>query len=101
MPGGGSLVAALETASGRCPDAVAGKPSDFLVDLFRHLIGDTSRTCMIGDRLDTDIEFGNKAGFSTLLVLTGITNEEGALAAEGLLKPEYYIDSVTSLTDFF
>ena len=24
-----------------------------------------------GDRLDTDVEFGNKAGFHTTLVLTG------------------------------
>jgi 4-nitrophenyl phosphatase len=32
---------------------------------------DKSRTVMIGDRIDTDIEFGNVGGVETLLVLTG------------------------------
>lgn len=27
---------------------------------------------MIGDRLDTDIDFGNKGGIETLCVLTGM-----------------------------
>ncbi len=38
---------------------------------------DGRRTCMIGDRLDTDIAFAahNSIGFS-IAVLSGITNEE-------------------------
>ncbi|KAA1109892.1 hypothetical protein PGT21_001879 [Puccinia graminis f. sp. tritici] len=31
-----------------------------------------SRSCMIGDRLDTDIAFGINGSLSTLLVLTGV-----------------------------
>ena len=30
---------------------------------------------MIGDRLNTDIQFGKNGGLATLLVLTGITKE--------------------------
>ena len=30
-----------------------------------------SKTVMIGDRLDTDIDFGNQGGIETLCVLTG------------------------------
>ena len=63
-PGGGALVAALETGSGRSPDVVAGKPSPHLIQLVRSATGlNPARTCMVGDRLDTDILFGNTGGF--------------------------------------
>lgn len=76
-PGGGSLVMALETGSGRAPDVVAGKPSQNLAELVRLATGlEPSRTCMVGDRLDTDILWGHTAGFAaSLLVLTGVTHE--------------------------
>jgi ribonucleotide monophosphatase NagD (HAD superfamily) len=81
-PGGGALVAALETGSGRSPDVVAGKPSPHLIQLVRSATGlNPARTCMVGDRLDTDILFGNTGGFvSSLLVLTGVTSRDDVKA---------------------
>jgi len=31
---------------------------------------------MVGDRLDSDIVFGNNAGFTTLLVMSGVTSDK-------------------------
>ena len=88
VPGGGSLVAALETGAGRSPDVVAGKPSLQMLDLIDGGALDRARTCMVGDRLDTDIVFGNAGGLrATLLVLTGISSLANAEAADGALRP--------------
>jgi 4-nitrophenyl phosphatase len=32
---------------------------------------------MVGDRIDTDIAFGQSVGMATLLVLSGVTSEVG------------------------
>lgn len=37
---------------------------------------DRARTLMVGDRLDTDILFGNSNGLDTLLVMTGVSKFE-------------------------
>jgi ribonucleotide monophosphatase NagD (HAD superfamily) len=56
---------------------------------------------MIGDRLDTDIAFGNGGGLSTLLVLSGTTTEEDAFAGRGEAgpRPSFVSDAIRDLTD--
>jgi 4-nitrophenyl phosphatase len=56
---------------------------------------DRSRTVMVGDRLNTDIMFGKMGGLQSLLVLTGVTSEETAIASE--TQPDYYLDSLSDL----
>ena len=55
---------------------ITGKPSQALAQslILAHGL-DPARTCMVGDRLDSDIIFGNGAGFTTLLVMSGTTDE--------------------------
>lgn len=73
LPGNGALVSAVEMASGRSAINV-GKPSQTLSELIMDVYGlKAEETLMVGDRLDTDIKFGNDSGMKSALVLTGCT----------------------------
>ena len=51
---------------------VVGKPSDFVLTAISDTVGvPRKRMAMVGDRLDTDILFGQQGGLSTMLVLSG------------------------------
>lgn len=56
-----------------------------------------SQICMVGDRLDTDIQFGLQGGLSTALVLSGVTTEEELLSETNTTRPEYYMDKLPDL----
>lgn len=71
IPGAGSIVAAVRTCSEQEP-FVVGKPNPFLVELILRDAGvAAAEALVVGDRMDTDIESGRRAGCPTLLVLTG------------------------------
>ena len=70
LPGAGSLLAAVATASGVEP-VVAGKPHAPMVELVRSLAG--SGGMAVGDRADVDGEFARALGYRFGLVLTGVT----------------------------
>lgn len=94
-PGNGVLVAAVATATGKSP-LVAGKPEAALFDTAaRH--SDVERALVVGDRLDTDILGGNRAGMATALVLTGVDSTRTALAARPGERPKYVIRSLGEL----
>ena len=72
--GNGALVSSVEVASGRTAVNV-GKPSPVLAKwLMEEFNLNLDETMMIGDRLDTDVKFGNCSGMKcSALVLTGCT----------------------------
>lgn len=73
IPGNGCTVKYLEYCSRRSATSV-GKPSKTLADLIEKEHGlDPSRSLFVGDRLDTDIRFGNDHGMKSCLVMTGVT----------------------------
>ncbi|GAA5901483.1 hypothetical protein JCM6882_006292 [Rhodosporidiobolus microsporus] len=84
-PGGGATTAPLACALSREP-LVVGKPeAPMLESIVQTHKLDKSRMIMVGDRLNTDIAFGNHGGIATLMVLTGIDGradfeKEGAVA---------------------
>lgn len=96
LPGNGSMVAALRTASGREPQ-VAGKPAPALLVEGARRSG-ARRPLMIGDRLDTDVEGGRAAGMATLLVLTGVSDATELLAAPPALRPDLVGADMSVLT---
>ncbi|KAL0398909.1 UNVERIFIED_CONTAM: Phosphoglycolate phosphatase 2 [Sesamum radiatum] len=96
-PGAGCMVAAVCGSTQKEP-IVVGKPSTFLMEfLLKKFNIPTSRMCMVGDRLDTDILFGQNAGCRTLLVLSGVTNISDLQDSNNHIQPEYFTDKVSDI----
>jgi 4-nitrophenyl phosphatase len=84
IPGAGSIVAAVQTATGQAP-VVVGKPEPLMLQMaLRNMGVEPGEAVMVGDRLDTDIIAGERAGMLTLLVLTGVSTREEIHAAPAL-----------------
>ena len=67
---------------------VVGKPSDFVLAAISDTVGvPRDRMCMIGDRLDTDILFGQQGGLDTMLVLSGGQMQQAFLPLQARTKP--------------
>lgn len=94
-PGAGSLIAAVQACSGVAP-VVIGKPSARIGELALERLGlQAQEVLCVGDRLDTDILMGNRAGMPTALVLTGISRREDVAASEA--KPDFIFDDIPTL----
>lgn len=96
VPGSGAVINAISGPAGREPDRVMGKPSPEAVDAAHAALGVPPGDClMVGDRLNTDIAFGERAGMTTVLVLTGVTDREDLDAAA--VTPDHVLDSIADL----
>ena len=99
VPGAGSIVAALTVASGQTP-VVIGKPETPLLVQALHRMGTApTEAVMIGDRLDTDILAGHRAGMLTVLVLTGVSTREEI--ARAVVRPDLVVTDLVALTAAF
>ncbi|CAI0376572.1 unnamed protein product [Linum tenue] len=95
--GGGSMVGAVLGSTKQEP-LVVGKPSTFMMDYLAKEFGITkSQICMVGDRLDTDILFGQNGGCKTLLVLSGVTSLSTLQSPTNSIQPDFYTNK---LSDF-
>lgn len=94
-PGNGSLVEAVSAATDTWPRA-AGKPEPMMFRAAAEVLG-LRRPLVVGDRLDTDILGGNRAGFATALVLTGVDTELSAAQAEEDMRPTAVLETLEDL----
>lgn len=77
MPDIGGMILFTEATIGRKPDIVIGKPEKEAADGIKRKFNlSAEKIAMVGDRLYTDIAFGQNNGFKTVLVLSGETTQE-------------------------
>jgi 4-nitrophenyl phosphatase len=99
VPGAGSIIAAIQTASGVKP-VMIGKPEPTTLHMSAKTMGlDPTDCVMIGDRLDTDILAGARAGMLTALVLTGVSTREDIAKSDVL--PDLVFSDLTALLASF
>ena len=96
IPDAGAVIAALEACSGKKVELVAGKPSSLIIEMALKKLNLPASSCIvIGDRLETDILMGQKAGTATALVMTGVTNKDDLDAYTP--KPDFVIQNLSDL----
>jgi 4-nitrophenyl phosphatase len=94
-PATGSILASLTAPLARTP-TIIGKPNQVMMDLIVQKYSlNRQRTLMVGDRLDTDILFGQRGQVKTMLVLSGVT-KIGDLENINV-KPDYIFESLSGL----
>ena len=82
VPDCGSVCQMIFNATGKRP-VVIGKPSPLMPRLAMEKTGCTpEQTCVVGDRIYTDIKSGLNAGVTTVLVMSGETTPEILAASE-------------------
>ena len=101
VPGGGepdaaAIIGAIEGCTGVKCDPIVGKPSPIMVSTIMSILNLPPERCiMVGDRLETDIQMGLRAGMATCLVLTGDADRD-RLAASGL-NPTLVLECIDGL----
>jgi 4-nitrophenyl phosphatase len=95
IPGNGAILAALEVATGVAP-FVVGKPEPAIFDLALARMGvGKEGAAVIGDRLDTDVLGGRRAGLITILVLSGAASRQEL--ENSTIKPDLVFKDVGQL----
>jgi len=95
LPGSGTIVGALEIASGK-KAKIMGKPEPLMYEMaLKRLALKPEETLAIGDRLETDIAGAQAVGMHTALVLTGVSTL--AQARDFSPQPEVIVQDLTDL----
>ena len=98
FPGAGACLAPLVAMMEKEPLAL-GKPSHAMMEAIEGKFKlNRARTCMVGDRLNTDIKFGIEGGLGgTLAVLTGVSGKADWEGQGKENQPAAYVDKLGDL----
>lgn len=95
-PGAGAIAAGIAYMAGRQPVTV-GKPEPWLFRAAAETLPPDGRILMVGDNLDTDILGARRAGYASLLVLTG--HHGRADLATAAARPDYVLERLGDLLE--
>ena len=97
VPDCGSVCIGIKNATGREP-IVIGKPSPLMPQLAMEKLGIAKEeTCVVGDRIYTDVKSGLNAGITGILVLSGETTREILEASED--KPHLVLENAGQILE--
>jgi NagD protein len=98
LPDCGAICALLESATGRRPDAVCGKPAPMMLEevMTRHGLA-PQEVAMVGDRLYTDVQMAKEAGAVAVLTLSGEAKAEEAQSLPVERRPDVVVQDVREL----
>lgn len=100
VPDAGAFMALIESSTGRKPDYIVGKPYATMGrNLMKRYGADSEEFIMVGDRLHTDIKFGNVCGFNTLFVLSGECSRKDLVNSDA--KPTFILDDLNEIIRYF
>jgi HAD superfamily hydrolase (TIGR01450 family) len=98
LPDCGAICALLESATGRKPDAVPGKPNRGMLQSIFDAYGlEPHEVVVVGDRLYTDIRMACDAGAISVLTLTGETTAALVDATADDCRPDFVVSNLGEL----
>jgi NagD protein len=96
LPDAAAVIGAIEGCTGHPVEVVVGKPSPITVRALLERLRLPAEDClMVGDRLETDVQMGVRAGMATAVVLTGVTTP--AILAASAVRPDYVLHRLDEL----
>ncbi len=96
LPGAGTIVAAIEVATGRTALCI-GKPEPWLFQETLTRAGPHDKVVVIGDSTDYDIAAAHRVGAIGVLITTGLTEPGAETRATGEAVPDHVISSIDQL----
>jgi len=91
-PGTGAIVASIEVAAGT-KATVMGKPHAPMMDAAARRLEGCDHVAVVGDRPETDLAGGRSRGWTTILVLSGVTRDASTVDPE----PDLVLKSLADL----